>query len=210
MLKGQKSQALQNLNRLRPSDLSTSGATRAEIDALDVAIRASNEALLDQQQGSWTELFQGTYLRRTVVVSLLFWFQQTAGSQFINSYGPTFFKQQMGLVGDRSFTYSFLANVAGFVSATVGMVVVDKVGRRPLFISGMFLAAVFNFVIAGLGTKEDLSTAETNVVVASMILLNASCRYSASLTAYLITSEIGGIRMRKKSKSSSPPHLSVL
>ncbi|KAF3764346.1 general substrate transporter [Cryphonectria parasitica EP155] len=192
VLKGRKEQALQNLNKIRPQKLSENGVTSAEIDAIDFAIE-SNDAL---DQGSWSELFRGTYLRRTVVAGLLFWFQQTAGGQFVNSYGPTFFKQ-MGY-GDLSFTYSFLATVAGCIAATIGMLFVDKVGRRPLMISGMFFAALFNFIIAGIGTKETLSKAETNAVIASLILLNVSCKYSASLTAYLITSEIGGIRMRKK------------
>ncbi|PSR83417.1 general substrate transporter [Coniella lustricola] len=192
VLKGHKKQALKNLNRIRPKRLRESGVTNAEVDAIEFAIESHNA--LDQ--GTWGELFKGTYLRRTVVVSLLFWFQQTAGGQFVNSYGPTFFKQ-MGL-GNLSFTYSFLATLAGFVAAAIGMLFVDRIGRRPLMISGMFFAALFNFIIAGLGTKENLSETETNVVVASLILLNASCKYSASLCAYLITSEIGGIRMRKK------------
>lgn len=181
-------------------------------------MESATEAGDARDQGSWAELFRGTYLRRTVVASLLLWIQQTAGAQFVNSYGPTFFKQ-MGC-GDRSFTYSFLATVAGFIAALFGsmcsavctnmsrfadnsdgpVLVVDKVGRRPLMISGMLFAGLFDFVIAGLGTKENLSKGETNAVIASLILLNASCKYSASLMAYLIASEVGGIRMRKKSR----------
>ena len=125
-------------------------------------------------------------------------FQQSTGTQFVNSYGPTFFKQ-MGL-GSNSFTYSFLAQVAGFVSAIVACLFADKVGRRALLISGTALTAFFNFMIAGLGTKGDPTTSETNMIIASMILLTASAKYSTNMLAYLITSEIGGVRMRKKSK----------
>lgn len=125
-------------------------------------------------------------------------FQQTTGGQFVNSYAPTFF-QKMGL-GSKSFTYSFLAQVAGFVGALIACLVADKVGRRPLMISGMFLAAFFNFLIAGLGSKANPTTSEMNMVIAALILLSTSCKYSASMLAYLITSEIGGVRMRKKSE----------
>lgn len=106
----------------------------------------------------------------------------------------------MGL-GSSAFTYSFLAQVAGFVGALIACLVVDRVGRRPLLISGMFLAAFFNFLIAGLGTKANQTTAEMNMVIAALILLSTSVKYSASMLAYLITAEIGGIRMRKKSTS---------
>jgi len=135
---------------------------------------------------------------------MLFWFQQTSGSQFVNSYSPTFFKQ-MGL-GSKSFTYSFVAQTAGMVSAFIVITCVDRLGRRPLLISGMFLACIFNFLIAGLGSKAEPTPAETNTVVASTILLIMSIKYSASTMSYLISAEIGGVRMRKKSEFSLPTY----
>lgn len=168
----------------------------AEINAIDQAIE-TNQA---QHQGSWLDLFRGTYLRRTIIASLLFWFHQTTGQQFVNSYGPTFF--QLRGLGAESFTYSFIAQAAGVAGALFSTLCVDKVGRRPLLISGMFLASLFNFLIAGLGKDPHPSKAETNMVIASIILLNFSCKYSVNMLAYLITAEIGGIKMRKKSKIS--------
>lgn len=128
-------------------------------------------------------------------------FQQTTGSQFVLSYGPTFF-EDMGL-GSNSFTYSLVAQIAGFVGALIACLVTDRIGRRPLLISGMFLAALFNFLIAGLGSKPDPSSSETGMVIAALVLLSTSIKYSASTLAYLIAAEIGGTRMRKKSLCST-------
>lgn len=195
VLHGKKDKALKNLNRLRPKKMVETGMTAAEINAIDFAIESNQAA----DQGRWLDLFRGTYLRRTVVASLLFWFHQTTGQQFVNSYGPTFFKLQ-GLGAD-AFTYSFVAQAAGVAGPLISMFLVDRVGRRPLLISGLFLAVLFNFLVAGLGRLVDPSTGEVNTVIASIILLNFSCKYSINMMAYLITAEIGGVKMRKKSES---------
>lgn len=177
-----------------------SGATAAEIDAIDFSIEEAHAA----HQGSWLDLFRGTYLRRSVIAALLFWFQETMGGQFVNSYGPTFFKD-MGL-GSMSFLYGFLANLAGFIGAGIVTLTTDRLGRRPLLIFGMTLCVLFNFLIAGLGgasNPDELSLAAINVVIASTVLLTASVKLSAGTMAYLVSSEVGGVRMRKKSKPCS-------
>ncbi|KAJ5263518.1 general substrate transporter [Penicillium angulare] len=179
--------ALRNLNRLRPSGQVEDRSTEAELDAMS----CTQESDLAGADGTWLELFRGNYRRRVIIASLLFWFQQTTGGQFVISYAPTFFKD-MGL-GNKSFTYSLLTQVAGFVGALISCLVTDRVGRRPLLISGMFLATLFNFLIAGLGSKAEISTPETNMVIAALILLSASIKYSASTLAYLIAAEIGAI-----------------
>lgn len=111
----------------------------------------------------------------------------------------------MGL-GSNSFTYSFLAQTAGFISAIIACLYADKLGRRTLLISGTALTAFFNFMIAGLGTKHDPNKSEVNMVIASTILLTASAKYSTNMLAYLIASEIGGVKMRKKSTVSLSKH----
>lgn len=174
--------------------MAENGTTSAEITAIDAAIESSHA----EKQGSWLDLFRGTYLRRTIICTCLFWFHESTGQQFVNSYGPTFFKQ-MGL-GSKSFTYSFIAQAAGVAGALIGMLIVDRVGRRPILICGLSLAALFNFLVAGVGSKPDLSSSQINLVIASIILLNFSCKISINMLAFLITAEIGGVKMRKKSK----------
>jgi hypothetical protein len=74
-----------------------------EVDAIEQAIEENKTV----NQGSWMDLFNQTYLRRTIVsfsdqfhvygtmlirqqiVSLLFFFNQVTGQQFANSYGPS-------------------------------------------------------------------------------------------------------------------------
>ena len=63
ILKGRMQKAKENLDRLRPKHDVVSGATQAEIDALNDAVEQAHA----QEQGSWLDLFRGNYLRRTWV-----------------------------------------------------------------------------------------------------------------------------------------------
>lgn len=63
LLKGKKQQAKANLDKIRLRADVDSGATAAEIDALEVLIEDS----FAKEQGTWLDLFKGNYLRRTWV-----------------------------------------------------------------------------------------------------------------------------------------------
>ena len=56
-------EALHALNRLRPKSEAEAGLTAAEVEAIDEAI----EQVRFTGQGSWSDLFRGTYFRRTMV-----------------------------------------------------------------------------------------------------------------------------------------------
>lgn len=102
LLTSYQDQALHNMNQVRPRGHVESGRTAAEIDAFEQAIQESK----GMNQGSWIDLLRPRYLNRTIVsgpvlqvmhvadqhlqiVTLMFFFQQTTGQQFANSYGPT-------------------------------------------------------------------------------------------------------------------------
>lgn len=63
VLKGHKQKAKANLDKIRHKADVDSGATAAEIDALELLIEDS----FSKEQGSWLDLFKGNYLRRTWV-----------------------------------------------------------------------------------------------------------------------------------------------
>lgn len=57
--------------------------------------------------------------------------------------------------------------------------------------------------LGGLGSKKNPSSADINGVVACLILYCLSVRVSYQQNCFLIGSEIGGVRLRRKSESSS-------
>lgn len=119
----------------------------------------------------------------------------------VQSYAPTFYVQQ-GL-GAMSFTYAMIGQVVGVVGGGAGIVLFDITGRRPLMIGASLVCAFLLYLGSGLGTIAMPNDNETNTLVACFILLPAFTRISASNCAFLTGSEIGGVRMRKKTMVNS-------
>lgn len=63
IFQGRKQEAKTVLDKLRPAHDVQSGATTAEVDAIDLLVEES----LAAEKGSWFDLFRGTYLIRTWV-----------------------------------------------------------------------------------------------------------------------------------------------
>ena len=73
------------MSRIRPARDRENGSTTLEVEAWEQAIEESKL----QTQGSWKDLFSKTYHNRTIVVGVVFFFNQVTGQQFANSYGPS-------------------------------------------------------------------------------------------------------------------------
>lgn len=99
-----------------------------------------------------------------------------------------------------AFTYNVVLQALSFVGCFITIFLLDKVGRRPFLVVGTFLQIPFMCLVAGLGTKSAPSQSDINGLVASIMLFNICVKVSLSTNAYLIASEIGGTRMRKKSE----------
>jgi MFS family permease len=87
------------------------------------------------------------------------------------------FYNQMGL-GELTFTYTVIAQAMGMVATLIGILATDHYGRRPPIIIGAAGSVMFNFLIAGLGSKPDPSKAAIDTVIASVILLLAANKVS--------------------------------
>ena len=111
----------------------------------------------------------------------------------------TVFLKNLGL-GNKAFTYTVINNAMGVLACFITMLLYDKLGRRPIIIAGGLAQILFMLLIGGLGSKAHPSTAETNTVVASIILFFVSVKISYSTCSFLMGSEIGGTLMRKKSE----------
>ena len=194
LLKGKKQLALRNLEKLRTKEEVAGGYIAAEVDAIEDAILQNGA----QDSGSWWEIFSDptNYGRRAWIVASLFIFQQTNGNQFVNSYGPTFYKASG--YGNASFTYATIGQAMTIVGSLTGILLTDHTGRRPLMIVGGFMCGILLSIGAALGSQTHENTAEKHTVIATFMLLSFFTKISASNNAFLIGAEIGGVKMRKK------------
>lgn len=102
-------------------------------------IRQTHEAEQVERSGHWFDIFMArTMFRRIVVGVLLQIGQQLTGANYFFYYGTTLFAAAG--VGN-SFVTAIVLGTVNFVATIVGVLIVDKFGRRrPLIVGGVWIA----------------------------------------------------------------------
>ena len=106
----------------------------------------------------------------------------------------------MGL-GSKAFTYQSINSACIMVVMAGVLLLYDKWGRRPIMIFGAACQIPLMCVVAGVGGLKAPTEAGINAVVACVILFGVVQRISTDSPVYIICSEIGGVKLRKKSMS---------
>jgi MFS transporter, putative metabolite:H+ symporter len=163
-----------------------SAAARAPLPAVPARTVAASST--PEPRGRLTELIGPRYLRRTLVVSAL-WF----GGYFVN-YGltawlPTLYTSVYHVNIGRSLTYTLLTSLVGFAGCVVVAMVVDRVGRRRSLVVGLGVGGLLLVVLALLGATSGPS-------VALWATLSAGFVFAANIVAYLYTAELFPTRIR--------------
>jgi len=140
------------------------------------------------QRASLSDLFVPTYLRRTLVVWVI-WF----AAYFIN-YGlviwlTTIFRTVYKLPLDVSLRYGLITQATGFIGTFICALTIDHVGRRPYFAVSFAAAAVSLGMLAMLPTPT-----------AEQVLTHVAAAYffisTINIGAYLYTPELYPTRSR--------------
>jgi putative MFS transporter len=141
-----------------------------------------------EQRASWADLFGPLYLRRTLVVWVI-WF----AAYFMN-YGlviwlSTIFRTVYKLPLDQSLRYGMIVQIAGLVGTFICALTIDHVGRKPYFAISFAVAAVSLGILA----MNANPTAE-------QVLMHVAAAYffvsTINIGAYLYTPELYPTRSR--------------
>ena len=140
------------------------------------------------QRASLSDLFGPIYLRRTLVVWVI-WF----AAYFIN-YGlviwlTTIFRTVFKLPLDLSLRYGLIIQAAGFVGTLICALTIDHVGRRPYFAGSFGLAALSLGILA----MQPQPTAEQVLTYVAAAYFFIS---TINIGAYLYTPELYPTRAR--------------
>ena len=142
----------------------------------------------NDQRASWSDLFGPSYLRRTLVVWVI-WF----AAYFMN-YGlviwlPTIFRTVFKLPLDVSLRYGMITQAAGFMGTLICALTIDHIGRRPYFAVSFAVAAA---CLGMLATQSSPSAEQVLMYVAAAYF----CISTINIGAYLYTPELYPTRTR--------------
>lgn len=141
-----------------------------------------------EPKGSMRDLFAGKYLRRTAVVSAL-WFFGYLANYGITAWLPTIYVSVYGLPLSTALNYSLLATAAGFVGCLAVALLIDKLGRRVCLFAAFAIAAAALVVLAVMGARTGTEVALWTTVAAVFL-------FAANISLYLYTPELYPTRAR--------------
>ncbi|OAA65191.1 General substrate transporter [Niveomyces insectorum RCEF 264] len=149
-------------------------------------------------QGSWKDLFRGTNKRRTVTVLMCIFLIQLTGQAFVTKYG-TIFVKGMNVMDPMEF--GLLERGLGIVGPLTLMFIVDRLGRRQIYMTGAILYAGGLYIIGGVGTMEMHRVG--NVIIAMYIICAILHIIAYHGVCMIASAEIPHLRLRDKTLTLS-------
>ncbi|KAL7940728.1 general substrate transporter [Trichoderma barbatum] len=189
LLQDREEEALRSLQTLRGSDPSYNALEEIELLRLSL--------VEEHNKGRYSDLFRGTNRRRTLVAMGMNFFIQATGSPFTAAYG-TLFVQSIGSFNP--FNYSLMSSCINFFCCLVGISITDKIGRRPILMTGSVLQVIWLFTMGGIGTAANPTLVQKQVIVAATALSSASLCFSWDPMNYIVTTELPASRLRDKTQ----------
>lgn len=140
------------------------------------------------QKTRWHELFEGIYLRRTVVVWVM-WFASYFATYGIATWLPSLYTSVFKLPLRQSLRYALVTQGCGLFSSLACALLIDRTGRRPWFTGGFLLGGTFMLILWQVGATAALQV----VALGTAAYMSIS---GISLGLYLYSPEIYPTRLR--------------
>ena len=139
----------------------------ADLKAIKASLRADELA----EKGSFKELFMPAMRLVMVIGVTIAILQQITGINSVFFYAPMIFEQS-GIGTDASFMQAVLVGIINLVFTIVAIALIDKVGRRPLMLTGLVVIATSMMLLAyGFGTGSMSAEGELVGVNPTLILI---------------------------------------
>ncbi len=106
-----------------------------------------------RRRGNWREMFGPVYRRRTFAIWAI-WFCSATNTYGLTSWMPTLYKTEFKLPLETALLYGLITTAAGLAGAGAAALLIDRIGRRRLFIGGFVITACVLLVLLGHGVTS--------------------------------------------------------
>jgi putative MFS transporter len=180
---------LANAGRLKEAELAIARIERETEKATGQPLPAAQPVVkVAEKSASLSDLFGALYLRRTLVVWLV-WFTAYLVNYGLSIWMPTVYRTVFKLPLDVALRYGLITTAFGLISAAIAALIIDRVGRKPLFATCFAGAAGALFILSQIAnpSPEQVLT----FITISYFFVNA-----INLGVYLYTPELYPTRVR--------------
>ncbi|XP_031392956.1 D-xylose-proton symporter-like 2 [Punica granatum] len=184
--------AVHNLCRLRGQAIGDSAPAQVN-EMLDELAYVGEE-----KEASFTEMFRGRCLKALIIGAGLVLFQQITGQPSVLYYAASIFESAGFSAASDATRASILLGLLKLIMTGVAVLVVDRVGRRPLLLGGVS-GIVISLVLLG---SYYLFLDDVPVIAVVGLLLYVGCyQVSFGPIGWLMISEIFPLRLRGRGLS---------
>ncbi|XP_051138084.1 D-xylose-proton symporter-like 2 [Andrographis paniculata] len=184
--------AISSLCRLRGEAIGDSASQKVD------EIMSELSYLQEEEEASITELFQGKCLKALTIGGGLVLFQQITGQPSVLYYAATIFQSAGFSAASDATKVSILLGFLKLVMTGVAVLVVDRLGRRPLLLGGVSGIVLSLFLLGSYYTYLDNIPA---VAVVSLLVYVGCYQLSFGPIGWLMISEVFPLRVRGRGLS---------
>ncbi|WP_448418921.1 sugar porter family MFS transporter [Mycolicibacter minnesotensis] len=194
LLKGRTEEAHRTLRRIEPG-----ADAQRELAEIGASLREERRAGV----GVLREMLRRPYLRATLFVVTLGFFIQITGINAIVYYSPRLFAV-MGFEGDFALlVLPALVQVAALAAMLVSLTLIDRVGRRPILLSGIAAMVAANaLLVAAFAVGGVFGGALTAIKFGGVLLFTVGYTFGFGSLVWVYAGEALPARMRSMGSSA--------
>lgn len=171
-----------------------------------VAIQMTVAQDLAAKESKWSDLVSGSNRLRTAISCGVFVCQHLVGIIFVLGFS-TYFFQLAGLATERSFDLGVGVTACGVVGTVISWTIVNHLGRRLIFNSGMAILSTINILI---GILDVVPTSGASWTQAALTVVWAFFyQVSIGAVAFVLLGETSSPSLRAKTAATATATQSV-
>ena len=190
---GRTEDAKRSLNRLSRPGISEYDAD----DAVALMILTNANEKLSREGVSYWDCFKGVDLRRTEIVCCVWMCQVFCGIWYGGNI--VYFLQQINFSNEQAFNFGLGLNAVGWCGTVCSWFVMQRVGRRKLFVTGLGILFSILMLVGFLGIPSGKNAGISYASAALLMVFVFTYDLTVGPVTYCLISEIPSTRLRIKS-----------